>query len=224
VLDGPAGLRSLVQQGVLEIHGWMARAERIDRPDRLVLDLDPAPDVPFSAVVDAARLLRRRLASLGLVSFPATTGGKGLHLHVPLDGSDGWDEAKGFARAFAEALVAEAPERFVASASKALRKGRIFVDWLRNGRGATAVVPYSTRARPGAPVATPLAWSEVGPRLSPARWTVLSVPRRVARGRDPWASWGRTRQRLPRTAPTSSARRGTPAPAARSRSRPRRTA
>jgi bifunctional non-homologous end joining protein LigD len=183
--------------GVLEIHLWGARADRIERPDRIVFDLDPAPDVPFARVVAAARRLRDVLEASGLRSFPKTTGGKGLHVEVPIGRVHGWDEAKAFSRRVAEAMVAESPDRYVATASKAKRTGKIFVDWLRNGRGATAVAPYSTRARAGATVATPLSWDEVTARLRPDRWSIRTVPRRVGTDPDPWDGLTGLAQRLP---------------------------
>ncbi len=204
-IDGREGLVSLVQMGALELHGWGARSDRPDRPDRIVFDLDPAPELPFLRVVDAAKELREGLESVGLRSFVKTTGGKGLHLEVPLVRAHTWETVKGFSRAVAEALVTHAPSRYVASASKKLRTGRIFIDWLRNGRGATSVLPYSTRARPGAPVATPLAWDEVNARLRPDRFTIETVPARVAgRSPDPWADFRAAAQRLPSIDPGSS--------------------
>jgi bifunctional non-homologous end joining protein LigD len=197
-VDGVTGVVALVQMGALELHGWGSRADRVERPDRIVFDLDPAPEVRFPRVVAAALDVRERLRALGLASFVKTTGGKGLHVEVPIARAHDWDRVKAFSRAFAERMVADAPREYVAGASKALRKGRIFVDWLRNGRGATAVVPYSTRARAGAPVATPLSWDEATPRLDPTRFTWRTVPKRVASTRDPWRDFGARAQRLPR--------------------------
>jgi bifunctional non-homologous end joining protein LigD len=205
-IRGVEGLVSLAQLGALEIHGWGAKTDRLERPDRVVLDLDPAPDLGFSDVVAAARDLRDALERLGLPAFPTTTGGKGIHLHVPLRRTHTWDRVKAFARGVAEALVAAEPERWVATASKAKRKGKVFVDWLRNARGATAILPYSPRAREGAPVATPLAWVEVTPRLDPSRFTLDAVTRRV-RGDDPWSGYDAARARLPESGPSGAARR-----------------
>jgi len=193
-----AGMVGLVQLGVLEVHPWGSRADRLERPDRLILDLDPAPDVPFDRVKDAARVMREVLADLGLESFVKTTGGKGLHVVAPLDRRADWDTLKGFSRAIAQLLERSAPKDYVATASKAKRGGRIFVDWLRNGPGATAVAPYVTRARPGAPVATPLAWEELDTLTSGAAWTVVNFPERLAQVRraDPWAGFFEQRQTL----------------------------
>ncbi|HEY3186343.1 MAG TPA: DNA ligase D, partial [Solirubrobacteraceae bacterium] len=198
VVDDLAGLVGLVQLGILEIHTWNSRTEHLEEPDRIVLDLDPADDVPWAAVVTAARLLRARLRDQGLASFVKTTGGKGLHVVVPIAVGPGWDECAAFARGVAESLAREAPDAFVATMSKTRRAGRIFVDYLRNVRGATSVAAYSTRARPGAPVSTPLTWDELRPEVGPAHYTVSNLPRRLAALRaDPWADYARARQRLP---------------------------
>jgi len=194
-IEDLAGLVLLVQMGTLEIHGWGSRVERIENPDLLVFDLDPAPDVKWPAVVSAARELRKRLADLGLVSFVKTTGGKGLHVVVPIATKLGWDEVKAFCRNLAEAMVREAPDKYLSKASLAARKGKIFIDWLRNGRGATAVVPYSTRSSARAPIATPVDWSELA-RVQSDQFDLANIARRVAGGRDPWASFRSTRQTL----------------------------
>jgi bifunctional non-homologous end joining protein LigD len=191
------GLISLVQLGVLEIHGWMARADDVEHPDRLVFDLDPDESLPWQAVVGGAREIRQRLADVGLESWPLSTGGKGLHVVAPLVRRRGWDEVREFARALATAMAGDAPSSYLSRASKAERKGRIFVDWLRNGRGASAIVPFSTRAKPGAPVATPLRWEEVA-RFRPGSSTALSVPKRLARSsEDPWDGFWKVSQALP---------------------------
>ncbi len=149
-IKDPAGLIALVQMGVLEIHVWGSQARRLEKPDRLIFDLDPDPAVAWPQVVTAAREVRLVLQELGLVSFLKTTGGKGLHLVVPVTPRLEWDEAKDFCRSVANFIVRAAPDRYIATMSKAARKGKIFIDYLRNGRGATAIAPYSTRARPGA--------------------------------------------------------------------------
>ena len=164
----------------------------------MVLDLDPDEGLGWEAVVAAAREVRALLEdALGLRTFVRTTGGKGLHLVVPLDRRHGWDEVKGFSRAVAERLTREQPSRYTATLSKRARKGRIFIDYLRNGRGSTAIASYSTRARPGATVATPITWEELSPRLRPDRFTTATVPRRLARpGADPWEGIAAVRQSL----------------------------
>lgn len=191
-----AGLVAGVQMGVLEFHIWGSRIDQVEKPDRLVFDLDPDEGLDFDAVRRAAFDLRERLAALGLASFPMLTGGKGIHVVVPLVRRALWPEVKAFARGFAQLLAAEAPERYVANMAKARRKGRIFVDYLRNDRGATAIAPYSTRVREGAPVAAPVAWEEL-PRLAgAAAFTVADMPERLRRRGDPWSGYGDARQAL----------------------------
>ncbi|HET6620136.1 MAG TPA: DNA ligase D [Dongiaceae bacterium] len=168
-------LITLVQFGVIEIHPWQTHIDKLDKADRVILDLDPAPDVPFDAVALAAQLVRKRLAALGLKSIVKTTGGKGLHVVVPLRPAASWPVAKGFAKAVADGLARGEPRIFLAKASKAARKGRIYVDYLRNDRGSTAVGAYCVRARQGLPVAMPLNWSEVKEGLAPADYNLQSV-------------------------------------------------
>jgi bifunctional non-homologous end joining protein LigD len=194
-IDNLQGLITLVQFGALELHPWGSRVERLEQPDRLVFDLDPAPEVPWPAVVAAARRVREVLQELRFESFARTTGGKGLHVVVPLAARADWDLAKRFARRVAETLVARWPDDYIATASKARRRGKVYVDYLRNSRGATAVASYSTRASQGATVATPVAWDEVTPGLKPERFHVQSVPRRLASiEHDPWEGFARRRQ------------------------------
>jgi len=199
VVDDLPGLVGLVQIGILEIHTWNSRAAHLEQPDRLVFDLDPAEDVPWPAVIAAARVVRARLEARGLESFVKTTGGKGLHLVVPLMRGPSWDDCVDFSRSLAEELVREAPEAFVAVMSKARRTGRIFIDYLRNQRGSTSVAAYSTRAKAEAPVSTPLSWDELRPNVESTRYTVANLPLRLASLKaDPWAKYAETRQRLPR--------------------------
>jgi bifunctional non-homologous end joining protein LigD len=182
-----AGLISLVQMGVLEIHTWGSQADRFERPDRLIFDLDPDPSVLWPEVVRAAKEVRQLLKELGLVSFLKTTGGKGLHIVVPIRRRMKWDEAKAFCRAVADFLVASAPDRYIATMSKAARKGKIFVDYLRNDRGATAIAPYSTRLRAGATVSAPIRWEELTGRLKSDHFNVRNLPGRLSRlNKDPW--------------------------------------
>jgi bifunctional non-homologous end joining protein LigD len=199
VVTGIEGVVWLVQMGTVELHAWGSRADDLEHPDRLVMDLDPAPDVRFARVVAGARELRERLRLLGLASFVKTTGGKGLHVVVPLTGRHGWDDVKSFAHALADGMAADAPELYLSQAAKAKRSGRIYVDWLRNGRGATAVAAYSTRAKPGAPISAPLAWDELGPRSKPDQWRIGNLPHRLrSLGKDPWAGFGAVKQTLDR--------------------------
>jgi bifunctional non-homologous end joining protein LigD len=196
-VDDAAGLIALVQMGVLEIHTWGSQTKRLDRPDRLIFDLDPDPSVQWPQVVQAAREVRLVLEDLGLTAFLKTTGGKGLHLVVPIQPRIDWDEAKAFCKSLADFVVRAAPERYVATMSKAARKGKVFIDYLRNGRGATAVAAYSTRAKPGATVSVPIAWEELSSRLRSDHFTVSNVPERLAKlKRDPWADMAAIRQTI----------------------------
>ncbi|MEA1015876.1 non-homologous end-joining DNA ligase [Sphingosinicella sp. LY1275] len=196
-LEDVAGLIAMVQMGVLEIHPWGVTVERPDRPDRVIFDLDPAEGLDFGDVVRAALEVRDRLDGLGLESFVKTTGGKGLHVVVPIDPVADWKRVKGFAKSLSERMAADAPDRYLTKISKAERVGRIFIDYLRNDPTSTAVAPYSTRSRPGAPVALPLEWDELDDSLAPAEFTIRTVPKRVAGSKDPWAAMDRVKQKLP---------------------------
>jgi bifunctional non-homologous end joining protein LigD len=194
-IDDLAGLLSLVQIGTLEIHIWGARADDPERPDQLVFDLDPDPKLPWSAVIAAALRMRRRLDELGLKSFVKTTGGKGLHVVSPIAPCEDWDATKAFCKAVADSLVAETPRGLIATMSKAKRHGKIFIDYFRNSRGATAIAPYSTRARPGAPVATPLGWDELPSQPEPFAFGVQDLGKRLERAEaDPWHDFFTVRQ------------------------------
>jgi bifunctional non-homologous end joining protein LigD len=196
-IDDLDGLLTLAQAGVLEIHAWGSTIEDVEHCNRIVFDLDPGDDLPWAAVNKAARELRERLADLKLESFVKTTGGKGLHVMLPTNGTP-WDDAKDFAHAMVLAMEADSPDRYVSKMTKSIRGGKIFLDYLRNGRGATSVVAYSTRARAGAPVSTPVTWDELGPKLAPNKFTVLNIAKRLgAQKRDPWADLAKVKQRLP---------------------------
>jgi bifunctional non-homologous end joining protein LigD len=200
VIEDVAGLVSLVQMGVVEIHTWNAQADGLETPDRLVFDLDPGPDVPWPAVRAAARVVRASLETHGLGSFVKTTGGKGLHVVAPIEPGPGWSACVDFARRVTEDLVSETPRAFTATMAKAARKGKIFVDYFRNQRGATSVAAYSTRARPGAPVSTPITWEELDSIPDGNHFTIDTVQHRLARmSRDPWSGYGALEQRLPKT-------------------------
>ena len=195
-IDGVNGLAACAQMGVLEIHLWACRADRVERPDRLVFDLDPDDDVAFDRVKASAHELRERLEDLGLTSFLLATGGKGLHVVVPLERRHGWEDHRDFAEAIARMMAADSSERYTAELSKAKRQGKIFIDYLRNGRGASAIAPYSSRARAGAPVALPVSWRALG-RLNNAQLATVGEARKIAGRADPWADYLKVRQRLP---------------------------
>ena len=193
-----AGLLSLVQFNCIEFHGWGARRPAMDKPDWVIFDLDPDESLPFATVVEAAHEVRDALARIDLVSFVKTTGGKGLHVVVPIRPRSGWAEVKGFSQTIATALAQQRPDRYVATMSKAKRTGRIFVDYLRNGEGATAILPYSARTRPGATVAVPVAWKDLA-KLDPREFRVENAQAWLGRRRrDPWADLLSTQQDLPR--------------------------
>jgi bifunctional non-homologous end joining protein LigD len=196
-VDDIDGLISLAQIGTLEIHAWGSREDKLERPDRLIFDLDPSADVEWSQVVNSARKIREFLQELNLESFVKTTGGKGLHLVVPIDRRQDWDEAKSFCKAVADAIVLAAPGQYTAKMSKAARPNKIFLDYLRNGRGATAVVPYSTRSRPGAPVSVPLTWKELSSRIRSDQFTIRNLKARLSKLKlDPWEGIDALRQSL----------------------------
>jgi len=192
-------LVGLAQMGTIELHTWMATMPAVERPDTFIIDFDPDTGVAWSDVVKAARTARALLDDLGLVSFVKTTGGKGLHVVVPLARRHSWEDIKSFSRDLAMRLVQNEPDRYVAVASKAERKGKIFVDYLRNSRGATAVVPYSLRARAGATVATPIAWDTLTASLEPASLTLSAVLALVQTRPDPWADYLAVRQTVRQT-------------------------
>jgi bifunctional non-homologous end joining protein LigD len=199
-IDDLDGLIGLVQLGALEIHPWGARSKEVDRPDRLVLDLDPGPGVSWSRVVDGAMAVRDRLAEFSLDSFVRTTGGKGLHVVAPLTGKTSWNDLKAFARGIAEGFVQREPQRYIAAAAKNKRPGRIFIDWLRNAQGATAIASYSTRKLQNAPIATPLAWDELRGVRSGDAFRLRGFAKRLAAAGDPWKDLNATRQSIPASA------------------------
>src|SRR5271157_791321 len=197
VIEDLAGLIGLVQMNVIEIHPSGATAEKRDTPDRITFDLDPDEGLAWPRVTEAAIEIREALSAIGLQSFVKTTGGKGLHVVVPLQPRLGWDEVKAFTKWVADRFVAQSPERFTANQAKRARRGRIYIDYLRNSRGATAIGAYSPRARPGAPVSTPLFWEEVEKGVRPEGFTVATVPQRLAAlDADPWAEIGKLRQSI----------------------------
>ena len=196
ITDMP-GLVGLAQFGPLEIHTWGSRADNPEKPDLAVFDLDPDVGLAWEKVALAAFELRRRLDDLGLTSFLKTTGGKGLHVVVPVERRLGWEEFKQFTQQVVEQLEHDQPENFTTNMAKKARKGKIFLDYLRNGRNATFIAPYSPRARPGAPVAVPITWDELAHGVDPASFTIQTVPRRLAQlPVDPWKDLVTTKQSI----------------------------
>ncbi len=196
-IDDAPGLLELVQFSAVEFHGWGAQRPHLNKPDWIVFDLDPDTALPFSRVVEAAHEVRDALRSLKLESFVKTTGGKGLHVVVPIKPQRGWSEVKAFTRTIAETLATQSPQRYVATMSKARRRGKIFIDYLRNGEGATAVLPYSTRARPGMTVAVPVAWKELA-KIDPQAYRIDNVEDWFGgRRSDPWKDFESSARELP---------------------------
>jgi bifunctional non-homologous end joining protein LigD len=197
-IDDESGLVAATQMGALELHIWGAHADRVEKPDRMVFDLDPDEDLAFADVKAAALDLRDRLAAHGLKSFPMATGGKGIHVVVPLVPDHSWDDHRAFAEAFARLVAEEEPTRYIAVMSKAKRKGKIFIDYLRNQRGATAIAPYSSRSRAGATVAWPVSWGELARLENAHPVTIAEAPAKLKRQKDPWPGYATLRQKLPR--------------------------
>lgn len=192
------GVVALVQAGVLEMHVWGATWPDLEKPDRLVLDLDPGEGVAWPRVIEAARAVRERLLRMSLESFVKTTGGKGLHVVVPVRAKAPWPEALAFTRRLAQSMAADEPDRYTTTSVKQEREGKIFIDYLRNNREASAVAPYSTRARPGAPVATPLSWEELSGDVTPDAFSLKTLKARIAAlAQDPWARMSGMEQVLP---------------------------
>ncbi len=193
------GLIGLVQAGTLEIHPWGSTLKNWELPDILTMDLDPGEGVAWTRVVEAAFEIKERLERLGLTPFVKTSGGKGLHVTTPLKPKADWDALKTFTKAIADEMATDSPDRYVSTISKAKRKGKILIDYLRNQRGMTAVAPYSPRARPGAAVSMPLAWDEATPAIGPAHFTILNTPARLAALKsDPWRDFRKAEKPLPK--------------------------
>ncbi|MBK1820804.1 DNA ligase D [Burkholderia orbicola] len=196
-IDNVDALLGAAQMGTVELHTWNAHASNIERPDRIVFDLDPDPALPWRTMIDAAQLVRGLLDELGLVSFCKTSGGKGLHVVVPLTRHAGWDDVKDFSRAVAQHVAGTLPDRFTATMGPRHRRGKIFVDYLRNGRGASTIAAYSVRARPGMGVSVPLDWDEVPDTTGGAQWTIDTLHERLdTLKRDPWEGYAKARQRI----------------------------
>ena len=197
-VEDARGLLQCVQMGTIEFHGWASRTNDVEMPDRMIFDLDPDEGLDFADMKQAARDIRARLSDIGLVSFAMLSGGKGVHVVVPLTPGHDWDAHKDFARRFAEALSLAEPGRFTATISKAKRKGKIFIDWLRNQRGSTAVLPYSARARSGAPVAVPIGWNELKEMADAKPYSIDDAKRLLTRASSKRLSgWGFAEKALP---------------------------
>ena len=196
-VSDPAGLHALPAIEVIEIHTWGAKRDHLDRPDRLIFDLDPGPDVSWKEVVEGAEIVRRALEDRMLAGFPMLTGSRGIHVIVPLAPQVEWGIARAFAQGVVQRLVERYPSRFTADPAMTERLGRIFIDHLRNDFGATSIAPYSTRARKGASVAAPVSWNELPQTAGPAIHDVVSMPERLRTiGRDPWDEFWRIQQSL----------------------------
>lgn len=200
LIQSVKGLVAAAQIGALELHVWGARIDMLERPERIVFDLDPDQGLDFSAVRSAAFEVRDVLQSLGLKSFALLTGGKGVHVVAPVMRRNSWDEVKSFSQSLARNLEVASPDRYVAQASKKKRTSRIFIDWLRNERGATAILPFSTRARAGCPVATPVSWEELRSIDRASAYTIETMPKRLKSLKsDPWEGYAQIRQSLTKT-------------------------
>jgi len=197
------GLLGLVQMGALEIHTWGCRASALEYPDQLVFDLDPDVGLPWERIVEAAHAVRARLQAEGLSGFLKTTGGKGLHVVVPIEPRTSWDGAKAFSKRIADALVQAEPGKYLATMTKQKRKGKLFLDYFRNGPGATSVCVFSTRARPGAPVSVPIGWAELDSaelhsRMAAGLFNLNNLEQRLEQlKRDPWGDFDAARAPLP---------------------------
>ena len=199
-IENEQGLLEIIQMGGIELHPWGARVDAIDYPDRVIFDLDPAPELPFEALKLAAQDLKQRLAHKGLDSKLKCTGGKGLHVTVPLAGKDEWAAVKSFAGSLADEVVAAAPEAYIATMSKAKRTGKVFIDYFRNDYTATAIADYAVRARPGAPVALPIDWNELKKLQSANQFTIQDVLKRAKSGQPGRRS--RRKRYLPKAEPS----------------------
>jgi bifunctional non-homologous end joining protein LigD len=191
-----AALVYLANQAALTLHGWLSTVDRADKPDRVVFDLDPSDETDFDTVIMCARRLREQLTDAGLVPFVMTSGSRGLHVLAPLDQSMSFDETREFARSIATRISGQEPDRFTTEQRKASRKGRMYIDINRNAYGQTSVLPYSLRARSGAPVATPLDWDELDrPDLTPQRFGLTNIPKRLGQRADPFSGFAKRRRR-----------------------------
>ncbi|MEA2953318.1 MAG: bifunctional non-ous end joining protein LigD, partial [Alphaproteobacteria bacterium] len=196
-IEDERGLVGAAQMGVLELHIWGSKVAAVEKPDRMVFDLDPDEGLPFEKVKAAAKDFKKRLENVGLESFPMVTGGKGIHVVLPLTPKHDWDEHRAFAEALARLVADERPDLYVANMSKKKRVGKIFIDYLRNQRGSTAISPFSTRSRKGAYVALPISWAALSPLQDAHPATVKNALKLFTRGKDPWAGYHKVKQSLP---------------------------
>jgi bifunctional non-homologous end joining protein LigD len=194
VADSISAVVALVQMGIVEIHTWNSTTDALERPNRIIWDLDPGPDVSWRQVVTGARLVREVLKTLGLASWVKTTGGRGLHVVVPLKPSRDWSACLAYARAVSDAIVRTNPTLYTTTFAKRGREGKILIDYLRNNRTNTAICAFSPRARPGAPVSVPLAWREL--RATPEQWTLVTVLQRLRRRANPWKAYWTANQQI----------------------------
>ena len=196
VVDTTEGLISLAQMNVLEIHTWNSTIDRLEQPDRIVLDLDPGQRVTWTRVIAGARKMRAILATLRLKAWIKTTGGRGLHIVLPIVPEHEWSDCLEFARALATLMAEQEPDKYTIDFRKVGRENKILIDYLRNNRTNTSICAFAVRAREGAPVSMPIDWADLKPSLNPARFTVTSVPSYLARRLDPWRDYWRSKQRL----------------------------
>jgi bifunctional non-homologous end joining protein LigD len=196
IVDNLAGLISLAQRNIIELHTWNSTADHLETPDRMVFDLDPGPLVEWRDTVAAGHQVRKALEGVGLKAWVKTTGGQGLHIVVPIVPEHDWSDCLALARAFASEMAEHDPRRFTTKFAKRGRERQILIDYLRNNRTNTSIAAYAARARAGATVSVPITWEELTPRLRPERWTMRTVPKLLASRKDPWAAYFRTRQSL----------------------------
>jgi len=201
-IDSFTALIGAAQANVIELHTWNATTRDTTRPDRIVFDLDPGEGVSWKQIQEGTELTRALLEELGLVAFLKTSGGKGLHVIVPIAPKEDWDTVKALAKAIVEHMATIIPERFVSKSGAKNRVGRIFVDYLRNGFGATTACAWSARARPGLGVSVPCAWDELGTLTGGAHWTIRNLQERIEEHVDPWRAYSRTRQTLTKAGKT----------------------
>jgi bifunctional non-homologous end joining protein LigD len=189
IVEDTAGLVALANFEVIEVHAWMSRMDDLERPDRLIFDIDPDEALPWKQVVGAARTVKKHLDAVGLASWPRLTGGNGIHVVVPLTPSMTWAQSLSFARAFAEHVQRAEPDTFVTQTGAARRKGKVLLDVLRNARASTAIESYSPRARPGTPVCVPLSWDELKAGARPKRFDIAAVVKRLRSRGEPWEQY-----------------------------------